>query len=204
VKQFATHIKSGVIPVKVASRLTCVLKAVQKTCFLVLVLLTVPVFVAKTVVVEEYGEYEIKAAFLCNFVSFVEWPENTFESDTSQVIIGILGKDPFGLNIDRIAQSYTRRRIIIQRYERVEKALNCHILFISSSKGNNLTDILDHLRGTSILTVSEIEGFCALGGIITFSKKKIKYGFEINRKSASRARIKISSKLLKLAVKIYD
>jgi len=181
-----------------------VLKTALRMILLVLVLCVGEVLFANLTLTEEYGEYEIKAAFLCSFTSFVEWPENTFESDTSAIIIGVLGKDPFGPDLDSIAMSFTKRKIIVQRYEHIEKALNCHVLFISSSTQNNITDILDHLNGESILTVSELEGFCGNGGIITFSRKKIKYGFEINRKSAARANIKISSNLLKLAVKIYN
>ena len=202
-KQSASHIETLVIH-KLASRRTFAEQVRQKTALMLMVLLAVSVLFSKSGVAQPYSEYEIKAAFLCNFASFVEWPENTFDSDTSVFIIGILGEDPFGAVMERIAQSYTKRRIIIQRYSRVEMTVRCHILFVSSSNGDNLKDILDQLTGTSVLTVSDIEGFCALGGIVTFSKQKIKYGFEINRGAAKRADIKISSKLLRLAVKIYE
>ncbi|MBL4577966.1 MAG: YfiR family protein [Flavobacteriales bacterium] len=207
-KPFVSHIKALSGSAKLVSCCTFILqnsqKAICRLSKLLLLLLVFNALFTKSTEAQQYSEYEIKAAFLCNFASFVAWPENVFDPDTSVLIIGILGDDPFGSNIGRIARSYTKRTIKIERYKRVDMALNCHILFISTSEKNNLTDILDELVGTSVLTVGETEGFCRLGGMITFSKQKIKYGFEINKKAAERVNIEISSKLLRLAVNVCE
>src|SRR4051812_12710985 len=41
-------------------------------------------------------EYQIKAVFLYNFAQFTEWPKSAFSGETSPMIIGIVGSDPFG------------------------------------------------------------------------------------------------------------
>ena len=44
----------------------------------------------------QYKEYEVKAAFMYNFLKFVDWPEEKTAKTGSQIIIGIIGQDPFG------------------------------------------------------------------------------------------------------------
>src|SRR5215207_3559795 len=47
-------------------------------------------------------EYKIKAAYLLNFAKFVEWPTNRSPAAPSSIKVGVLGKDPFGADLDRI------------------------------------------------------------------------------------------------------
>ena len=62
-----------------------------------------------------------------------------------------------------------------------------------------MAQILDGLRGASVLTVGEIDRFAQQGGIIGFLTEENKVRFEINAAVAEHARLKISSKLLALA-----
>ncbi|MDX2032500.1 MAG: YfiR family protein, partial [Blastocatellia bacterium] len=59
--------------------------------------------------------------------------------------------------------------------------------------------IVESLKGASVLTVGEMEQFNQQGGIINFLMEENKVGFEINANAAEQARLKISSKLLVLA-----
>ena len=45
---------------------------------------------------EPPSSYKVEAAFIFNFLKFVEWSENVFETPQSPYIIGVFGKDPFG------------------------------------------------------------------------------------------------------------
>jgi hypothetical protein len=42
------------------------------------------------------SEYQVKAAYLFNFLKFVEWPEEAFTDPLAPIVIGIAGDDPFG------------------------------------------------------------------------------------------------------------
>jgi len=153
-------------------------------------------------IAQQFTEYEVKAAFLCNFAKFVEWPETKFQTDTSAIIIGIYGEDPFGDMMKRVSRNAQvgNRKVRIKRYEKAEDAYKCHILFVGKMQpGTQLKDVLTILKGTYVLTVSERDNFCQSGGMINFSKKRIKYGFEINARAAKLAGLKISAKLLTLA-----
>ena len=42
------------------------------------------------------NEYEVKALMLFNLTHFVDWPASAFGDDKSPIVIGVLGRDPFG------------------------------------------------------------------------------------------------------------
>ncbi len=142
------------------------------------------------------GEYEVKAAFLYKFISFVDWPE-----DDLIITIGVLGDDPFGAVLNRLTADKTvnGKKIVVKRFKKVAELEFCHILFISSSEGEHLGEIMKALEHSGTLTVGDMKKFAQSGGIIEFTMEKNKIRFEINIGSARRAGLKISSKLLKLA-----
>ena len=45
-------------------------------------------------------EYAVKAAYLYKFAPFVEWPAAAFASPSSPFQLCILGRDPFGAQLD--------------------------------------------------------------------------------------------------------
>lgn len=149
---------------------------------------------------QETNEYGVKAAFLYNFAKFVEWPGNVSPDPNAPMVIGILGKDPFGAEIDRAIEgkSVNGRRLVIKRFSTLGAYEYCHILFVSSSEKNNLARILAAVAKSSVLTVSETDRFAQLGGIINFITTDNRIRFEINQAAAARAGLKISSKLLSL------
>lgn len=59
--------------------------------------------------------------------------------------------------------------------------------------------ILSSLRGSSVITVADMEGFLDAGGMIQFLNENDRVRFAINVDASSRAKLKLSSKLLSLA-----
>jgi hypothetical protein len=149
-------------------------------------------------------EYEVKAAFLYNFIKYVEWPEKVFPSRETPLTIGILGEDPFGDLLDKAIEGKKSngRKIVVRRHDQLQNLKDCHLIFISRSERGRLNALLGELRGATILTVSETERFAERGGIINFKMQGEKVRFEINIKAAESAGLKISSKLLSVATVI--
>jgi hypothetical protein len=146
------------------------------------------------------SEYELKAAFLYTFAQFTEWPADAFPSPSAPLIIGILGDDPFGRILDdTIKQEPIHGRPTVIRRLVGESFKSCHLIFVSSSERRQLTQILAEAKGSSILTISEIDRFGYFGGIVTLTMEGPRVRFEINLNAAEQAHLKISSKLLKLA-----
>lgn len=152
---------------------------------------------------EPAPEYQIKAAFLFNFAKFVDWPPPAFPQTDSPIVIGVLGKNVFGHYLeDTIRDKQVKnRRFEIKEFASVNDAVNCHILFISPSLKDNLPKILTALHNASVLTVSESDQFIEAGGMINFTIEESKVHFQINDNAAKKAGLKISSKLLSLAVR---
>jgi hypothetical protein len=147
------------------------------------------------------SEYEVKAAFLLNFAQFIEWPQGTFASNDSPIVVGVLGTDPFGEVLeatfaDALAQG---RRLVVRRGRNVDDLRDCNMLFVSQSESDRQSEILASVRDSSMVTVSETKDFARRGGIINFYFEGNKVRFEINPGAAERKGLKLSSQLLKRA-----
>jgi hypothetical protein len=147
------------------------------------------------------SEYQVKAAFLYNFVKFVDWPA-TPAGQEGPIELCVLGRDPFGGALDRVIDGKTvnSRPLVIRRIGDIAAVRTCHVLFVSASEAGRLTEIIKAAHAGSVLTVSELDRFSERGGIITFLMEGQRVRFRINPKMATSAGLKISSKLLQLAV----
>jgi len=144
-------------------------------------------------------EYQIKAAFLYKFASFVKWPAEAFSGDTSHMVVGVLGKDPFGAVLDQsLKEPAGGRSFVVKRFKEIGEVAPCHILFISSSEQKNFPQILGGLQG-AVLTVSDVPGFAEQGGIINLPSEKHKIRVEVNLEQSKKLGLKINSQLLGIA-----
>jgi hypothetical protein len=146
-------------------------------------------------------EYEVKAAFLYNFALFVEWPPTALPARGQAFVVAVLGEDPFG---DALETALAGKQIMqwdlaVRRVARVEAAAGAQIVFISASESPRLDRVLGALAGRGVLTVGDMDGFARQGGIIGFRMEERKVRFDINPQEATRAHLKISSQLLRLA-----
>jgi len=151
---------------------------------------------------QQPSEYELKAAFLFNFAKFVEWPPDAFADSNSPIVIGVLGKNVFGDSLKKIIndRKVNNRSFKFLNLDSASQATNCQILFINSAEKNDYAKIIGSLHNASVLTVSEADGFLKAGGMINFLIEGKNIRFQISDDAAKKARLKISSKLLSLAV----
>jgi hypothetical protein len=147
------------------------------------------------------SEYQIKAAFVYNFAKFVKWPPQAFAGPDSPIVIGVLGENVFGDELERTVRNKTfnNRSFQLQEFHSVAEATHCQILFISTSEQERLPQILSALRGTSVLTVGEMDHFIDAGGMINFVIEENRVHFQISNEAAEKAGLTISPKLLSLA-----
>ncbi|HEY2574392.1 MAG TPA: YfiR family protein [Verrucomicrobiaceae bacterium] len=143
-------------------------------------------------------EYEIKAAYLYNFINYVAWPADALPGST--ITLGIVGENPFGAALNPLNGKKVKGRTLAVRQVSDARSMGqCQIVFFSSSEKPRLSEWLDKLKDSRALTVSEVEGFAQRGGIINFISEHNKVRFEINPASARERGLTISSELLKLA-----
>ncbi len=148
-----------------------------------------------------FSEYQVKAAFLYNFGKFVEWPTNGFASTNTPLLIGIYGQNPFGTNLAEVIRNkYINGHPVITREVSLDELKCCQILFIARSSQKNLKDILSALDGAGVLTVTENMP-SESDVMINFVIQDDRIRFEINNTAAEKVGLKLSSKLLTLAIK---
>lgn len=165
------------------------------------------------------SEYQIKAAFLYNFIKFVDWPEEKLHDGNEPIIIGIIGKNPFGNAFEPLKNKSAKGEIVIikhfkgleelekskekpEQHEQLDAIRESHLLFICRSEKKKFTEIINMVEGYSVLTIADDEGFLESGGIINFVMEENKVRFEISAAAAKRAKLKIRSQLLRLAKRI--
>lgn len=148
-----------------------------------------------------FKELEVKAVFLFNFAQFVEWPPEAFSDSQSPIVIGVLGEDPFGHLLDEAVRGEVikNRRLVVERYHRVEEARTCHILFISPSESEKYEQIFGTLQGRTVLTVGDNDGFTRHGGMIRFLTEEKRIRLRVNLAADKAAGLTISSALLRQA-----
>ena len=147
-------------------------------------------------------EYDLKAAFLFNFAKFVEWPESAFSGARAPLTVCVYGEDPFGSTLDGVVQNERvgERSLLVQRPDSVDDLGECHVLFVCRSEKDRLGEVMAHIEGKPVLTVADTDGFLRAGGIINFILEGSKVRFLIDQQAAERSGLRISSKLMRLAV----
>lgn len=146
-------------------------------------------------------EYQVKAAYLYNFLQFVEWPEEAFKDN--QINLCVVGEDRFGTALAATAGKTSRgRTIAVKHIPSVQPELaSCHVVFLSRSEGWHEFQVLHELAGRPVLTIGETKGFADRGGVINLVLKGETIRFEINQRAARRNGLKVSAQLLQLAVR---
>jgi hypothetical protein len=155
-------------------------------------------------------EYKVKAAFLYNFLKFVEWPADK-NADSTPITIGIVGEDKFGSAFNEITSRKIKdRSIAIRRFvefnndQTRSELTKCQLVFVSANQQEHIRDIIALLKSKPVLVVGETPKFLEAGGMINFIMQEDKVCFEINDDAASSATLKIASQLLRLAKRVID
>src|SRR5258708_1835212 len=146
-------------------------------------------------------EYQVKAAYMLNFLKFVEWPGDPNADIHERWIIGIVGENPFRDELTQIITGKTVQghELEVSQFQPGEDFRDCRVLFISASEKKRLPTTLGALNGSSVLTVGDMDHFIESGGMIQFVMEEKRVRFAIDISASSRARLKVSSKLLSLA-----
>lgn len=151
-------------------------------------------------------EYQVKAAFLLNFVKFIEWPQAVFPDAKAPITLCVFGRDPFGSALDDIIRGrvVNNREVLARRIHELSDMNSCQLVFVSASEDKRLPELLASTEGTSVLVVGEAEGFAERGGGIQFFLEGNRLRFAVNVDAVKRAHLDVSSKLLALARIVHD
>jgi hypothetical protein len=145
----------------------------------------------------------LKAAFIYNFAKFTQWPEDAPEA--KPFVMCVVG-DP---NVAAALEQAVKDRLLggnsiaVERLTRTSSGPSrpCRLLYLSGTTTAQATELLSAFRGTPMLTISDLEGFTELGGMVQFFYEHGQLRFSIGMKSAWMSRLQISAKILTLAIR---
>ncbi|MGX5200552.1 YfiR family protein [Aliikangiella sp. IMCC44632] len=143
---------------------------------------------------------KIKAAYLYNFIKYIELPANPILNDAEVFTVCVLGKNTLGSALEELSGKLAKSKPVkIAIVSHPSQASLCHLVFVSRTEEHHIRSVIRSLNQRAILSVSDINEFASLGGIIGFKQEAQRIKIEINLKQAKLSGIKISALLLEVA-----
>ncbi len=188
-------------------------KRLFRTRFAILLTLLVvmPGFLGEQPVIaaeSSVSEHELKAVYLYNFLRFATWPEEK-SGESGVKVIAVVGHSPMEKALKRLqaklVQSGKGSSISMTFHGSYRAGMplrDCHILYVANSEKINFAKIIDSLGHAPVLTVAEGDSFLQAGGMIALLRHNNSVRWAINRQSLALAGLRLSAKLLEMAVSV--
>jgi len=142
------------------------------------------------------SESKLEVVIIGKAAKFIKW-----EEDKSDNFIITVLSNPYGSLFDEIfkGKKVKNKDIKVVYIDTIDELQHSHVLYIPTSKKNELPDILNKVKNKNILTVSSIRGFAQKQGIlqIYFVAQKVK--LKINLDVAKNEDLHINSTLLRIS-----
>ena len=161
------------------------------------------------------SQLRVEGAFLVNFIRYTDWPAQRFDHAGSPYLISVVGSSEAAETISAVAAAagtIRGRRVLVQRVrlaasmdpgarrESVRHLRRSHLVFIADDDGDTDTRrVLAAVKGASVLTVSDVPGFAADGGMLGLVRSGRHLAIEANPSEIRAAGVSVSAKVLKLA-----
>ncbi len=146
-------------------------------------------------------ESAIQAAFLYNFALFTEWPA----LPANEFRICVMGSDPVLAALESVKKKQINQHPISAiNISSATQVQSCEVLFVGRSEHASIAKLAKLIGNAPVLLVSEEDGYDPKSVTIELvAQQQGRIGFKINRTSAQANSLTFSSKLLKLAIKVY-
>lgn len=149
-------------------------------------------------------EFRLKAAIMYNFTQYIDWPDNAFDQPDSHFNVCVLGTDPFGESLLAMQKLSVKNRHIVVSYPKtIAEARACHMLYADEPRLTLLGHEAGKVLGDApVLTLSSSNEAMETGMDIGFVTQAGKIRWTLNLAATRKARLKVSAKLIEIAVDI--
>jgi len=146
-------------------------------------------------------EYEIKAAYLYNFVNLTEWSAGALSHPQLPFQICVADGDPFKGSLDGAisGESIKGHRVVIAHLLAMDMPSACHVLFFPREAPPEMLILLKRIATLPVLTVGESEAFVRADGMVSFVSEDGRIRFDVNRRPVAAHGLTLSSQLLRVA-----
>jgi hypothetical protein len=143
---------------------------------------------------------EVKAAFLYHFGAFVEWPA---QPRAERMVIGVMGDEAIEAEVRRITagRRIQERPVTVRRIEPGADLSGVHVLYVGPREPPQLARIARAAAGHPVLVVTDQPDGLEYGGVVNFVTAD-RVQFEISLDAAARAGLRLSPRLLSVAVRV--
>jgi hypothetical protein len=150
---------------------------------------------------EEFNEKQLSVAYLYNFMKFVEWPGIAAKSE---LILCITDNVRFVDELNAVSGQPVQGKIVrVKHIQFGETPRECQLLFLPREETpNRISKWLNSTGDSPTLTVSDLNEFLDLGGMIALVRDGAHLKFEVNLERTKRAGLKLSAQLLKVASEV--
>ena len=140
-------------------------------------------------------EHEVKAAFLFNFLPFIEWPQEALAAP-GHLVVGVLAADEIAAELQRAVpgRSVGGRAVAVRRLEEGEPPAGVHLLFRGRAR-----DAGRLAPGVPIAIACDWPAALEQGCAINFVESAGRIRFEVDLRNAERRRVRISARMLAVA-----
>ena len=147
-----------------------------------------------------FKESDVKAAFLYYFFHYISWPKQGPELSPPPFEFCVVKNGPVVNALELVLASPKAAKIVVHVSEvsDIEKVSGCDYVFIDSESADYAQAAIAATQGRAILTVSDIEGFAGMGGMIELKRNSNRINVKLNVDVLEAQGLKASSKLLKL------
>ncbi len=148
-------------------------------------------------------ESAVKAAYLLQFGSFVEWPPGTFRSTVEPVVIGIFGDEAVASELEQIARGrdIEGRPVAVQRVRDADGPRLPHILYAGGTRVGRVRELLRAMDGP-VLTVADVAIDQRTGPVLHFVMEEGRVRFHASLAAAAARNLKLSARLLAVAQQV--
>ena len=157
---------------------------------------------ARANIIQPFRPYLDIALLLAPITTFVTWPPTAKMDDPSKpFIITVIGDSYFNSYLDNTykEKELKNKPVTIRYISNIKEINDTHLLFISKSMKNKISEILAYTKNKPILTVGDTKGFSQAGVHINFFYQRLELQFEINNEAARAVGLNLSYHLLKQA-----
>jgi len=155
----------------------------------------------RPVLAQQGLEAEVKAAFVYNFIQFVEWPPAATVEPSAPFRVCVYGQDPFVSVLERTmrGEQLAGHPLTIETVPAGEPATQCNVLFVPKSQAARTAAALRAAGDGPVLSVGESPNFLSAGGMINLFVEGGRVRFDVNMSATSARGLVPSSKLLRIA-----
>lgn len=149
------------------------------------------------------SERSVKAAYIYRFLPYVEWPSSALAAG-APLVIGVLAADDVAQELEQIVRNRTgdERPIVVRRLGAGDGATGVHVLYLGQDAITRAPQVMKALHGRPVLTISDADEALERGFVIGLVQVDSRLRFEVNAEAAERGGLKLSSRLLTVALRV--